>query len=499
MSGDKLGERLRRSLSVSRARFFTVAVGGSANHALLHELARAGSGRAFRIDEAEGATAEVLRLASAIKTPTITDLSVELGEGIDEPMLTQTGKVSRGEEVVLLARTHHPLPASATVKGRLGGKDFSRDYRIEIDAGVGTALVPRLWASEKVRRLLGAAESPEEHRGKVVELGLDYGLVTPFTSILALESEQAYQQQGVKRRRSTLRGVQLTALDPVKESEVLASLSPPSAVTLVGCESRSAPASMEASPPARAASKYEPPTQSEGQSAPEPMVPSALDEGKSLETKLDPASAAAAPGKAKTPTEAFDKEQRSGVQAATPLAAPTTADKPAAAAPPPPPPAPPAVDAAANKLAPAQPAILHPAPGSPAQLVEKKTEEAPLPCPSRPRWSASAATLRGGLSRSHRGLVEPAPPGRDVGRPHRALRQRAIELRALRLAGAGSAPRSDPGQGAHRRRRRGAAQPLRGRARDPEVRRSPDPPPERRSQGRRGGAAGALRRGAALA
>ena len=249
VSGDKLSERLRRSLSVSRARMFTVAVGGGANHALLHELARAGGGQAFRIDDADGATAEVLRLASAIKTPTITDLSVELGAGLDEPMLTQTGKVSRGEEVVLFARTHHPLPTNATVKGRLGGKEFSRDYRIEIDVGVGSSLVPRLWAAEKIRRLLGAAESPEEHRGKVVELGLDYGLVTPFTSILALESEQAYQQQGIKRRSSILRGVHLTALDPVKESEVLASLAPPSPVLQMGCESRSAPSSMEAPPP----------------------------------------------------------------------------------------------------------------------------------------------------------------------------------------------------------------------------------------------------------
>lgn len=246
VSGDKLAERLRRSLAVSRARFFTVGVGPNANHALLHELARAGGGQAFRIDDVEGSTSEVLRLAGAIKTPTITDLTVDLGAGLDEPMLTAAGKVSRGEEVVLLARTHHALPEKATVKGRLGGQDFSREYRIELDDGIGAALVPRLWAAEKMRRLLGESADPEEHRGKIVELGLEYGLVTPFTSTLALESEQAYAQQGIRRRRTPLRGVRLTALTPAKEREILAALAPLSPALGMGCaKGDAAPAAQE--------------------------------------------------------------------------------------------------------------------------------------------------------------------------------------------------------------------------------------------------------------
>jgi ferric-dicitrate binding protein FerR (iron transport regulator) len=241
IAGDKLTERLRRSLSTSRARFFTVAVGAEANHPLLRELSRAGGGQMFRIDDNEGASAEVLRLASAVKTPTITDLSIDLGAGLDEPMITASGKVSRGEEVVLLARTHHPLPEKATVKGRVGGKPFEQVYPIAADPGVGAALVPRLWAAEKVRRLLGQAADPDEHHGKVVELGLDYGLVTPFTSILALESEQAYVQQGIRRRFSPLRGVKLTALTPSEERHVIDLMAPASPVVAMGC-SRDEPA-----------------------------------------------------------------------------------------------------------------------------------------------------------------------------------------------------------------------------------------------------------------
>ena len=242
IAGDKLVERLRRSLSTSRARFFTVAVGGDANHALLRELSRAGGGQMFRVDENDGASAEVLRLAGAIKTPTITDLSIELGAGLDEPMISASGKVSRGEEVVLFARSHHALPEKAIVKGRLAGKEIERTYPITRDAGIGASLVPRMWAAEKVKRLLGQAADPDDHRGKIVELGIEYGLVTPFTAILALESESAYQQQGIRRRRSPLRGVKLGSLSPREEQRMIDLMLPRSPVAAMGCSKDEAPA-----------------------------------------------------------------------------------------------------------------------------------------------------------------------------------------------------------------------------------------------------------------
>src|SRR5205085_2809663 len=74
---------------------------------------------------------------------------------------------------------------------------------------------------------------------------------TPYTSILALESEQAYQQQGIQRRRSPLRGVRLTSLDPRTEEAIIASLVP---AVAAGCAEKrepgeAAPASIAQSPP----------------------------------------------------------------------------------------------------------------------------------------------------------------------------------------------------------------------------------------------------------
>ncbi len=238
---EALTERLRRSLTGSRARLFCVGVGADARHDLMGHLSRTGGGRYLRVDEPDDTTARALQLASLIKTPTITDIELDLGAGLDQPFYSASGTLSRGEELVLLARTHHPLPKTASVRGRIAGKDFKTDYQVEAASSVVTGLVPRFWAGEYVRQLLGSGLSADDHRSKVLELGIDYGLMTPYTSILALESEEAYTRQNVKRRSSPLRGVRLTALEnDDQERRLVERLNPASVpASMVGCQSQS--------------------------------------------------------------------------------------------------------------------------------------------------------------------------------------------------------------------------------------------------------------------
>ncbi|MBN2493675.1 MAG: tetratricopeptide repeat protein [Deltaproteobacteria bacterium] len=214
MEGQRLAERLRRALSTSRARFFTVGVGPDANRGLLQNLAAAGGGQAFYVDTNSAATERALSLVAALKTPTLTDFDMDLGAGLDEVFMSANGKVTSGEQVIVLARSHHDLPGRIKVKGRLGGKEVEREYSLSRERSVLASFVPRLWAAAYLQRLLGSASDPEQHRGKAMQLGITYGLMTPYTSILALESEQAYMQQGIPRRQSGLRGLRLTELSP---------------------------------------------------------------------------------------------------------------------------------------------------------------------------------------------------------------------------------------------------------------------------------------------
>ncbi|MCK9460933.1 MAG: hypothetical protein M0R80_14945 [Proteobacteria bacterium] len=195
----ELTERLRRSLGDSRARLFTIAVGSDANYPLLERAALMGGGRAFRIDTPEQTVQEALRFAGAVKTPTITELNIGAGAGLDQIFSNVAGKVSEGDEVVILARTHHKLPDKVTVKGRLGGKPFEKSYATKVEKGEEYGFVPFLWARMYLERLMG--EGLEENRGNIISLGLMYALMTPFTSFLVLESDAAYAAQGIQRRQ----------------------------------------------------------------------------------------------------------------------------------------------------------------------------------------------------------------------------------------------------------------------------------------------------------
>lgn len=300
LSGEQIVERLRRALGTSRSRLFTVGVGSEANYPLLAELSRAGGGSAFRVDEAEQTTARALELTAALKVPTITDLELDLGAGLDEPFYSASGKVSRGQEVVVLARTHHDLPKRVKVKGRIGGEQFSKEYEAERETSVIAEFVPRLWAAEYVRRLLGGSQGPDAERGRIVALGLEYGLMTPFTSILALESESAYYQMGIQRKKnSKLRGKQLTLLDLDADGERRlalrhAAITPPGFMPL-GC--------------------------------------SKLDLGGSSEKEAAPAvrpapAAQAQPGYAPGPRADMDEQKAEAPVAAEPMPAPTLAPAP---------------------------------------------------------------------------------------------------------------------------------------------------------------------------
>ncbi len=210
-SADALAGRLRRSMTQSRARLFTVGVGSALDEIMLDRLAREGGGSYMRVENPEQAVVRALQLSGHLKTPAITDLELDLPVSLDSVYASANGKLSRGQEYRVLARTHDELPKEMKVSYRLAGEDHSETIAIERDAGLESRLVPRLWAAAYVDHELESGRDPDAIRGKVLSLGLEYGLLTPHSSFLALESEEAYARQGIERRPRPFASLRLTA------------------------------------------------------------------------------------------------------------------------------------------------------------------------------------------------------------------------------------------------------------------------------------------------
>ncbi len=197
-SSEALSNRLRRALGDSRARLFTIAVGADADIPLLERLARIGGGRSFTISQSEQTVQEALHFVGMLKTPTITDLTIDAGQGLDQVFTTRTSKLSKGDEMILVARTHHALPGIIKVTGKLGEIAIKESYSPSIETGRTYGYIPVIWARQYLTRLMG--DGLEGNRGRIISLGLNYAMMTPFSSFLVLESDQAYIEQGIRRR-----------------------------------------------------------------------------------------------------------------------------------------------------------------------------------------------------------------------------------------------------------------------------------------------------------
>lgn len=373
---EALLERLRRSLTGSRARFFAIGTGADAHHELLGQLTRAGGGQYVRIDEPGQTTGQALRLASAIKTAAITDVAVDVGAGLDQPIYSATGKLSRGEELVLLARTHHPLPDKISVHGRIAGKDFDEKYDVKVDTTSVTAtLVPRLWAAEFARRLMGGGTAQEDNRGQILQLGVEYGLITPYTSSLALDSESSYARQGIQRRSSRVRGVRLSAItSPADEDRILRTILPGAPPSAMGCsksENAASEASEKVNAPIGAAGANQPtpvaqPTMAA--EAPAPPPPAASFASPSTAPGADSknsAGLAAGGGGARGREDMDEAPSKPSEVSAKTLSEPVGA-----------PAAPPALRRAAPVNAPrAKAAVAQPAPSDPLGMIEQQKSD----------------------------------------------------------------------------------------------------------------------------
>ncbi len=184
--------------------FHTVALGSSFEPAAMKAIAALGSGSVRRVTGEQGLQAIVAELLTEIASPTLRNLKVEI-TGVRTARLYPEvlPNVAAGSQQTLLGRY---LPegkdqeGEIVVTGMLGAKPVRYTSKFSLkDAEQGNSFLPRLWARMHLDTLLEQGTSPAI-KDEVIALSEEFNIITPYTSLLVLETDADRERFAVKRR-----------------------------------------------------------------------------------------------------------------------------------------------------------------------------------------------------------------------------------------------------------------------------------------------------------
>ncbi|MEX2287409.1 MAG: VIT domain-containing protein [Planctomycetaceae bacterium] len=195
--------------------FHAVSVGNSYESVVLKGIAAAGGGSVRSIGGEQTPQSVALELLNEAAQPGLRDLNVEFrGVKVAAVYPDRLPNLPAGTQQILVGRY---LPegkdqqGEIVVTGRRGGESVRYAAKISLkDAEEGNSFIPRLWARAHLDRLLAQGQS-DVIRDEIIGLSEEFHIITPYTSLLVLESDADRERFGVKRRYEMRDGEQFFA------------------------------------------------------------------------------------------------------------------------------------------------------------------------------------------------------------------------------------------------------------------------------------------------
>jgi Ca-activated chloride channel family protein len=188
--------------NLNRNNLFAFGIGSSVNRYLIQGLARTGQGEPFIITEPHVATAAARRFQDYIQAPLLTGIAIEF-EGFDaydvEPKVTADLFAAR--PLVICGKWRGRPEGAIVIKGFTGKGPYEKRFEVSPDLdSQNTDALPYLWARTRLARLTDFAPSEDDHdtRKAVTQLGLDYNLLTPYTSFVAVHERVRNKDRSAK-------------------------------------------------------------------------------------------------------------------------------------------------------------------------------------------------------------------------------------------------------------------------------------------------------------
>jgi Ca-activated chloride channel family protein len=192
----------------ANARVFAFGIGSSVNHYLLDNVAKYGRGEVEYVGLQDDGSAAARRFAERVRSPLLTDISIDWGGlPVTELYPSRIPDVFAAKPIAVAGRYTAPGSGVIRLRGKMGGRDFSREIRVTLPASQAeNDVLATLWARRKVDDLTSQDLSGLQYgtprsdlKDEITKLGLTYRLMTPFTSFVAVE-ERVVTEGGVPKR-----------------------------------------------------------------------------------------------------------------------------------------------------------------------------------------------------------------------------------------------------------------------------------------------------------
>ena len=180
----------------SNARVFAFGIGSSVNRFLLDKMAEHGRGEVEYVGLQDDGSAAAQRFHERVQHPLLTDISVDWdGLEVSEVYPKRFPDLFSAKPLVITGQYRTPGKSTIRLRGKVAGHPVVRKIEVELpEFEPEHDVLGTLWARTKIADLMAQDYNGVQQgnpkttvREAITQLGLDYRLMTQFTSFVAVE------------------------------------------------------------------------------------------------------------------------------------------------------------------------------------------------------------------------------------------------------------------------------------------------------------------------